>query len=126
MSPTDFHYSFNTLGLSYETCRRVYGWCLQANGVDQNAGVVKLNSIHGKNEANRRACFKACLAYSGSTGCEMVKEGGCYVHTKPVAKGSGATNHYCWAFSNCASKICFVFSTFFPTLKIKSSQTICQ
>ena len=98
-------------GISYETCRRDNGWCVQPHGIDQDDGVVKLNSMKGDNETNRRACFKACLTYSGSTGCEMYTAGsvgGCYVHTQNVEKGSGDSNHYCWVFSNCESKMCFL------------------
>ena len=95
------------LGLSFEACTRDDGWCVQPNGADQDAGMIKLNSLSGGNEADRRTCVEACLAYSGSTGCEMYtgSSGGCYVHTQPVGGGSGDSNHYCWAFSKCASEI---------------------
>ena len=70
------------------------GWCLDANGDDQNNGSL---SIPGSYEPNE--CFKKCLAVSHGTkvtGCESHEGGRCSYHTNPVSGGSGDTDTNCW------------------------------
>eukprot|EP00565_Helicotheca_tamesis_P004270 CAMPEP_0185741062 /NCGR_PEP_ID=MMETSP1171-20130828/38756_1 /TAXON_ID=374046 /ORGANISM="Helicotheca tamensis, Strain CCMP826" /LENGTH=680 /DNA_ID=CAMNT_0028413003 /DNA_START=1 /DNA_END=2043 /DNA_ORIENTATION=- len=75
------------------------GFCLNANGNDQNSGVYQLEGGDFETEELQTRCLKLCAAYPGYTGCEAIwgqHNRGCYVHTKDVSTGNGAGNHMCW------------------------------
>jgi hypothetical protein len=75
------------------------GFCVSANGRDQNSGVRKLNSLDINTQARRNECLNKCVQVPGVTGCEGIwSQGnrGCYAHTKPVARGNGRARHSCW------------------------------
>ena len=87
-----------------EDCLREKGFCVTSSGSDQNEGVIIINSIDGNTEESQLECLNICLAYPGSTGCEVIwnqNNRGCYIHTKPIARGNLVNNHYCWVFSKC-------------------------
>ena len=80
------------------------GFCVKANGRDQNSGVKKLNSLDGNTPERQQECLEYCHSESGATGCEVIwNQGnrGCYVHTQEIARGNGVNNHECWVFSKC-------------------------
>jgi hypothetical protein len=86
------------------------GFCVKSNGQDQNAGVLKLDSIDGKSQVAKGNCIQKCLGYGLQnpkkkvTGCEIIWDQGnrgCYVHTNDVSKGNKVKNHACWIFSKC-------------------------
>lgn len=78
------------------------GFCVLANGADQNSGVVKLDSGNGNSVARREECYKKCADYGNTntvTGCELIWDQGnrgCYAHTAAIARGNGVPRHYCW------------------------------
>lgn len=85
---------------------------LFSDNEDQNTGVVKLeggdfwddpgSSQHNSGKVEK--CLQMCACYdsesgTGITGCEMIwNEGnsGCYVHTKPIARGNNRERHSCY------------------------------
>ena len=83
------------------------GYCVKANGIDQNSGEKKLNSLNGNTFEMQEECLEHCHSESGATGCEVIwdqwNQGneGCYVHTQEIARGNGVNNHECWVFSKC-------------------------
>ena len=80
------------------------GFCVKANGRDQNAGVKKLDSVNANTPDRQEKCLERCHSESGATGCEVIwNQGnrGCYVHTQEIARGNGVNNHQCWIFSKC-------------------------
>ena len=80
---------------------------MKFNGKIQNAGVVKIISLDGKNPQNHAKCLQKCLAHPGATGCEVKwsqRHRGCYIHTKEIAGGNYAHNYACWVFSKCKGK----------------------
>jgi len=90
-----------------KACPREQGFCVKANGADQNSGVIKINSAQGNSAAAQNECLKKCLAYKGATGCETIwdqSNRGCYIHTQPIAKGNNVGRHYCWVFSKCINE----------------------
>lgn len=76
------------------------GFCVLADGTDQNSGVIKLDSLDGRTRQRIEQCLEKCNKHAGATGCELVWDNwfnkGCYVHTSTVAKGNGVANHACW------------------------------
>merc|ERR1712232_1513540 len=76
------------------------GFCVKANGGDQNSGVKKvLTGNYGKTNESKQLCLEECSKYPEATGCEMIWDQGnkgCYVHTQEVARGNGAKRHYCY------------------------------
>ena len=86
------------------TCPIEKGFCVLPNGRDQTRGVIKLNDVDGNTEQAQATCLDLCKIRADATGCEVIwwnGNRGCYVHTQPVAKGSGFRNHMCWIFSKC-------------------------
>merc|ERR1712224_84063 len=79
------------------------GYCVLADGTDQNAGVIKLDDFDGRTPERIAQCLEKCNKHAGATGCELIWDNwfnkGCYVHTKEVAKGNGAANHACWIYT---------------------------
>ena len=94
------------------------GFCVQSNGADQNAGVIKKNNLDGNTAERQKQCLDICRAHPGATGCEVIWNQinrGCYIHTQQVARGNGVGNHMCWIFSKCKDeeeKRKFVLSMF--------------
>ena len=85
-------------------CPREQGYCVTANGADQNSGVIKLNSLDGNTWNRQEQCLKLCRSVAGVTGCEVIWDQdsrGCYAHTQEVASGNGVDRHHCWVFSKC-------------------------
>jgi len=83
------------------------GFCVQPNGRDQNSGVIKVSSVNGNTKEAQKKCLAACRARKGATGCEVIWDQGnrgCYIHTKPVARGNKRPRHMCWVFSKCKGK----------------------
>jgi len=76
------------------------GFCVKANGGDQNSGVKKvLTGNYGKTNESKKLCLEECSKYPEATGCEMIWDQGnkgCYVHTQEVARGNGAKRHFCY------------------------------
>eukprot|EP00299_Pterocystis_sp_00344_P013807 c6803_g1_i1.p1 GENE.c6803_g1_i1~~c6803_g1_i1.p1 ORF type:complete len:366 (+),score=69.25 c6803_g1_i1:37-1134(+) len=76
------------------------GFCVKADGSDENSGVVKLAEGDHQTDAKKQECLNKCAAYAGATGCEVIwnqDNRGCYVHTSTViTRGNGAGNHNCW------------------------------
>ena len=80
------------------------GFCVKANGGDQNSGVIKLNDLDGNTSERQDECLELCHSEIGATGCEVIwNQGnrGCYVHTREIARGNGVDRHACWVFSKC-------------------------
>ena len=80
---------------------------MDTRGYDQNDGVKFLKSIDEQSPEAKYKCLALCWQHSGATGCEVILNGDgldCYFHTKSVARGGGATNHWCWVFSKCSGK----------------------
>jgi len=91
-----------------KTCVKENGFCVKANGGDQNSGVNKLNSDNCDSSTCQADCLARCQATSGATGCEVIwNQGnrGCYVHTRSVDRGNNVGNHACWIFSKCAAAV---------------------
>ena len=90
-----------------ETCPREKGFCMTENGDDQNAGVIKKeDGVNVNTDELRQECLQWCKSQSNLTvtGCEVIQDQwnqGCYAHTKNVAFGNKADNHFCWVFSKC-------------------------
>ena len=83
------------------------GYCVKADGRDQNAGVIRLDSKDGDTIERQEECLKLCASVSGVTGCELIfgqKWKGCFAHTQEVVSGNGAGWHYCWVLSNHETK----------------------
>jgi len=75
------------------------GFCVKADGQDQNSGVYKIASADFDGPELQRKCLQMCSAYPGHTGCEVIwnqYNRGCYVHTQEVVRGNGIQNHACW------------------------------
>merc|ERR1719356_474985 len=89
--------------LAPDEFRNDNGYCLDPNGHDQNSGLIKIGNDHdyGPSEDKIQECFNLCRksSYAGKiTACEAIwqlSNRGCYIHTKPVFKGNGATRHKC-------------------------------
>ena len=80
---------------------------MRADGVDQNSGVETVNNLkplYAERASGKyqKQCLEKCHAYTGATGCEIVWNTGCFIHTSEIAKGNGAAKHNCWVFSKCA------------------------
>ena len=72
----------------------VPGWCEDAEGRDQNTGVIERRNL------NKEECLRACTNHPGATGCEF-HVGKCSIHTRNVAGGSGKNTGYsCMVFPN--------------------------
>jgi len=75
------------------------GFCVKADGHDQNSGVRKLSRKDVNTPERLAECLKLCSEVTNATGCEGIWDQGnkgCYVHTQEVAKGNGADKHICW------------------------------
>ena len=75
------------------------GFCVTADGSDQNAGVIRLQYGDFNTPEAELVCLQMCACYVGATGCEMIwnqSNRGCYVHTQPIARGNGAGRHSCY------------------------------
>ena len=85
------------------------GFCVKADGGDQNSGVTKLDYINRNTLESQQECFKLCRSENGATGCEVSWDrkspwlNGCSVHTQEIARGNGAITQKwgCWVFSKC-------------------------
>jgi len=84
---------------------RQRGFCVKANGHDQNDGVIKLGDGNYKDTGSKNdaveECLKLCACYKGApvTGCEMIWDQGnrgCYVHTNWISRGNGRDRHSCY------------------------------
>ena len=105
------------------TCPIEKGFCVDSNGGDQNSGVIKLSSVDGDTEQARATCLKLCRQHKGATGCEVIWNHGCFVHTQAVAKGNGVKDHMCWIFSKCGPGIIIlVFITHVTTYHLIKGQ----
>jgi len=71
----------------------VPGWCEDAEGKDQNTGVIE------KANLNKEECLRACANHQGAIGCEFCV-GKCSIHTRNVAGGNGNTGYSCMVFPN--------------------------
>ena len=88
-----------------KNCPVEKGFCVKANGGDQNSGVKKLNALDGNTPERQQTCLDLCKGENGATGCEVIWDQGnrgCYVHTQEIARGNGVDRHECWVFSKCA------------------------
>eukprot|EP00493_Phyllostaurus_siculus_P004311 UN04331 len=71
------------------------GYCVRANGQDQNWNVEKAEG----NFDNAEDCLRWCEMQPSATGCEFIwgpNNPGCYKHASEVVRGNGAAFHYCW------------------------------
>ena len=85
-------------------CPRENGFCVKADGSDQNSGVFKINDNDGNTESAQNECLNHCHGRSDATACEVIwnqSNRGCYIHTRSVARGNNANNHFCWVLSRC-------------------------
>jgi hypothetical protein len=76
---------------------RENGYCVTANGIDQNNGVTR--STNPQANKSHVECLEWCEGQKGLTGCEFIQNqsnAGCYSHTASVDHGNSAVNHYCW------------------------------
>merc|ERR1712072_349175 len=92
---------------SNKKCPIEKGFCVTNRGGDQDGGVIKVNSANGKSHHAQASCLRKCQARKGATGCEVIwHQGnrGCYIHTKPIARGNRVARHMCWVFSKCRTK----------------------
>ena len=92
------------------TCPIEKGFCVDSNGGDQNSGVIQLNNVDGNAEQAQASCLKLCRQHKGATGCELIENRRCSVHTQFVAKGNGVDHHMCWIFSKCGPGIIILSS----------------
>ena len=68
------------------------GWCLDAEGNDQNTGTITLPQHSSQGE-----CLAECRSHVDATACEYYAGGGqCAYHTMDVAVGSGHADYSCW------------------------------
>ena len=84
---------------------REKGFCVLANGADQNSGVKKLNSVDGNTIKAQEECMKLCKTVDDATGCEVIWDQvnrGCYAHTQDISHGNNVDRHFCWVFSKAA------------------------
>ena len=98
-------YKHNSIGSANLPCPMENGFCLNANGHDQNSGVIKLYATDVRTDDKLQSCLATCRSHSGAKGCEAIwGEGnrGCYVHTGEVSKGNGAGKHFCWVLKKCS------------------------
>jgi len=101
---------WEALGMDYdgfESCPMEAGFCVTADGSDQNSGVKRINRVNGNTDQAEGVCLTRCLSTEGATGCEVIWDQGnrgCYVHKRAVARGNGVDRHSCWIFSKCASQ----------------------
>jgi len=75
------------------------GFCVKANGGDQNSGVYRIEYGDFNTPEKQERCLKMCAMFPGHTACEAIwHQGnrGCYVHTKEVDRGNGVARHACW------------------------------
>ena len=79
------------------------GYCVDEFGRDQTDGLVKLwGGDFGPSEEKQMECVEKCIAASAArrvTGCRAIwgqNNRGCYIHTKPIARGNGVDRHSCW------------------------------
>ena len=78
------------------------GYCLNSTGVDQKDGSVDLGDLKAETWVQQQQeCKEKCIAEMNKgvtvTGCEAEKTSTkCWLHSQPVAKGSGDTNYACW------------------------------
>jgi len=86
-----------------EDFREEKGFCVRGDGIDQNAGVIKLDQVdYGPSIDKLKECLDMCIAFSEKayvTGCESIWDQanrGCYVHTRSFAKGNNVDMHQCW------------------------------
>jgi len=92
-------------------CPMEPGFCVMANGTDQNEGVIKLNEVDGNTPEAQATCLDLCQEEEGATGCEVIwdqSNRGCYAHTSEVDRGNKANNHTCWIFSKCQDEVPYV------------------
>merc|ERR1712157_495700 len=91
-----------------ETSHMDNGFCVKADGGDQNSGVIKLYSKDaGPSDSLLQECHKTCDSESKKrniqgTGCEAIwnqSNRGCYLHTHSISHGNGVGNHACWVNS---------------------------
>jgi len=73
------------------------GFCVHANGADQNTGVIKASPAISDEDD----CLSWCENHGTYfTGCEFIygpqTNWGCYGHTYEVARANGAEYHTCW------------------------------
>ena len=97
--------------LSVESCVAQPGYCVTAEGKDQNEGVIKISSVSNKTLAYQNICLKLCTRTPNVTGCELIwgqANRGCYAHTKSIAKGNGQDRHMCWILSECRGNNHFI------------------
>ena len=63
----------------------------------QNAGVIKVNSVNGNSVDAQKICMAACLNHKGATGCEVIwdqSNRGCYIHTSKVIDHGNRVPHH--------------------------------
>jgi len=76
---------------------RENGYCVLADGADQNDGVEKAPGSY----ASAEECLAWCASQKPLTGCEYIwdqSNAGCYAHRAEVSHGNGVDNHYCWIY----------------------------
>ena len=99
--------SLNSLTFAVLDYPQEAGFCVKANGHDQNNGVKKLNNLDGNTPVRQEECLSLCKSVSGATGCEVIwdqSNRGCYAHTAEVANGNGVDRHVCWIFSKATKR----------------------
>jgi len=88
-----------------EACPVEPGYCVRADGADQNDGVFKVDESNDGSEQNQQDCLWRCRnQVPGATGCELIWDRdnhGCYAHTQSIDRGNGDDQHKCWVFSKC-------------------------
>jgi hypothetical protein len=78
------------------------GFCVKADGVDQNSGVILLDGLDGYPDDGdlHKECLEMCAVVIGVTGCEMIwdqNNKGCYAHTDNInGGGNGVVRHSCY------------------------------
>ena len=87
----------NYLGYQWS---REDGYCLDADGNDQNIGVEELIlSAEVHPNLSKEDCLAECKTHTDSMGCEWSSTlSKCYYHATDVASGSGDDGSltYCW------------------------------
>merc|ERR1719221_720924 len=90
------------------TIRMDEGFCVKADGGDQNSGVIKLYSTNaGPSDSLLQECHQTCDSELKernvqATGCEAIWDRGnrgCYLHTQPISHGNGRERHACWIYN---------------------------
>ena len=62
---------------------------------NSNNRMVRLDQGTGNSLDRQAECLRQCEA-RGASGCELVWDNGCFMHSEAVMRGDGSEDSYCW------------------------------